>query len=423
MSGEARITHRRRGARALVFGLVWPLLSLLVSIAVLKNLSLPPSAAALAIVLGMMGAGVAGALGTWVLSRNRRRTWSVTESDLVLGERRIPRAEIDSGIVVNRRDGAQIDLRLQDGELLQLTFASRADAESALTSLDLDASRRRVRVLLNSPAEMMGLTAAGGMLGLLAWLPLAGIGGDALPKLGVSNNFQTALAFATLIPLLIAGGLFIGSFTPEITIGAEGLSWRAQGWGQKRKTVTFDQVRAIYATLRPGPRQVQHWALEAALHDGTIQTLGVLAQRRGAEADAIVERARTALDNWRRGEASTTEAAQLERTGATVKEWISSLRQLALRKDGYRSAALSIDRLVEVLSDPRASTEQRLGAAVVLSARGEEASQQRIRIAADTSVNPKLRLALDTIARADADEQAIQEALDDESTRGARASH
>lgn len=422
MNGEARVTHRRRGARAVVFGLVWPLLSLLISVAVLKNLpSRPHGPIALALVLGIMGSGVAAAAGVWARSRNQRRTWSVTGTELVLGDKRIPRADIDSGMVLNRREGAQIDLRLADGELLQLDFTSRAEAEEALESLALDAARRRVRVVLNTPAETLGITAAGGLLGLLAWLPFAGIAGDVMGKYGVSNSFQTALAFATLIPLMIAGGLFIRSLTPEITIGAEGLAWRAQGWGQKRKTLGFDQVKSIGTHLRAGVKSAKHWAIEVGLQDGTTQTLGVLGELRQAEADAIIQRAQTALDTWRRGEASGSQAAQLDRTGATVRDWIAKLQQLALQKDGYRSTALTVERLVEVVSDPKASTEQRLGAAMVLSARGEESSREQIRIAGDTSVSPKLRVALDTIARAEADEQAIQEALDEESPRAAGA--
>ena len=54
-----------------------------------------------------------------------------------------------------------------------------------------------------------------------------------------------------------------------------------------------------------------------------------------------------------------------------------------------------------MVSNPSASPVQRLGAAVVLAARGAEEAKEQVRSAARETANPRLRIALESLARDD----------------------
>ncbi len=64
-----------------------------------------------------------------------------------------------------------------------------------------------------------------------------------------------------------------------------------------------------------------------------------------------------------------------------------------------------------MLDDASATTEQRLAAAIALGA--QPSARARIRVAAETSVSPKLRVALDTVAEGAPDDALIEAAIED----------
>jgi hypothetical protein len=98
----------------------------------------------------------------------------------------------------------------------------------------------------------------------------------------------------------------------------------------------------------------------------------------------------------------------LAKAGRTVKAWRDDLRAWARGGSAFRSAPPTADELETVLVDPAASGEARVGAALALRESGGEA---RVRVAADASASPKLRVALETIAAASDDDEAIEEAV------------
>ncbi len=101
----------------------------------------------------------------------------------------------------------------------------------------------------------------------------------------------------------------------------------------------------------------------------------------------------------------------LDRRERPIGEWRAALDELALGGKGFRGAALHDDDLQRVLDDPGAPLEQRIGAALTLRGRGGDA-QGRIRVAAGTSVERRVRVALDAAAADEIDERAIERALD-----------
>lgn len=112
----------------------------------------------------------------------------------------------------------------------------------------------------------------------------------------------------------------------------------------------------------------------------------------------------------------------LARAGRSLSVWQQDLEGLLSRDPGFRVAALSLDQAIQVLEDPTADVEQRLGAALAIRSTGDAPATERIRIAASASAMPGVRLALDKIAD-DADataeiEAALQNDEAEERTRG-----
>jgi hypothetical protein len=100
----------------------------------------------------------------------------------------------------------------------------------------------------------------------------------------------------------------------------------------------------------------------------------------------------------------------LDRRGRTLDEWRAVLRDLALAGRGFRGAALSEDDLADVLADPDAPLERRVAAAFALRSRGGDTSE-RIRVAAATTAEPRVRVALEAAAADEIDDHAIERAL------------
>lgn len=99
-------------------------------------------------------------------------------------------------------------------------------------------------------------------------------------------------------------------------------------------------------------------------------------------------------------------AAAFERGGRALPEWRAGLRTAV--DPSYRAAAASIEDAAAVLDSPSATTEQRIGAALALRVAGEPLD--RVRIAAEGTVDPKVRVVLDAISEG-ADDARLEETL------------
>lgn len=102
--------------------------------------------------------------------------------------------------------------------------------------------------------------------------------------------------------------------------------------------------------------------------------------------------------------------AQLSRGGRSLDDWKKELSLLA-SGSGFRSAGTSFEDLDRVLHDPAATPEHRIAAALALKSRSEPHSRERIRIAAEASVHPKVRVALSELAAGRDADAAVEEAL------------
>jgi hypothetical protein len=104
--------------------------------------------------------------------------------------------------------------------------------------------------------------------------------------------------------------------------------------------------------------------------------------------------------------------AALARGARTPGQWVTALRQVGSGATaGARTAAVPLDVLLTLVEDCAAPAIERVSAAVAALPYADDETRRRIRVAADSSASPKLRVALDRIEREQADEAAIAETL------------
>jgi len=95
------------------------------------------------------------------------------------------------------------------------------------------------------------------------------------------------------------------------------------------------------------------------------------------------------------------ERAALACAGRRPRHWVESLRALSPHGSQYRqSLGLDLDRLWIIVENPAVETELRAGAAIAIAASLDDANRDRLRGIASEAVEPKLRVALESVAGA-----------------------
>ena len=93
----------------------------------------------------------------------------------------------------------------------------------------------------------------------------------------------------------------------------------------------------------------------------------------------------------------------LERGERSIATWRADLEAMAKDRGGYRRVHIDDAVLTEVVEDGSAPAEQRIGAAIVLSARQAPPEvADRVHIATRSCANPKLRIALHHVLEGEA---------------------
>jgi hypothetical protein len=103
----------------------------------------------------------------------------------------------------------------------------------------------------------------------------------------------------------------------------------------------------------------------------------------------------------------------LDRGDEDLSDWRRRLRDLFDVEPGYRGPRLNRSDAAAVIDDPGRSAERRLGAALALVEAGllDDGGRRRLRVAAEASANPKLRVAFERLAEGQVEDAAIEEAL------------
>jgi len=236
-----------------------------------------------------------------------------------------------------------------------------------------------------------------GIVGAVVSLIVAGILGG-----------TEAIPLAAQIPLWILPVVAIAlSLGTSVRVGADGI---AVGWALRRMFVPAADVRAVDRYhLAPTVTSKATWVLVLQRRSTStplrLPLVGVAADR----VDAIEARIRGLIA--RTAERRDAALTALHRGQRDLAGWRRDMAAL-LAGGGFRRAAISAEDLQEVLDDPAASGEQKLGAALALRGAGGAMDRERVRIAAVASARPKLRVALEKVATDEEEpEEAIAEAL------------
>jgi hypothetical protein len=136
-------------------------------------------------------------------------------------------------------------------------------------------------------------------------------------------------------------------------------------------------------------------------------------QRYHPEREALVERMVAALRAYGATPRPEPMTRLLVRAGGRTRDWVREMRDLIRPVDGFRTASVPVDRLWQVVLDPRVDREARTGAALALAPTLADEGRARLRAVADGCAEPRLRIALVTAAtEAGAPDETLAEALD-----------
>lgn len=307
----------------------------------------------------------------------------------------LQRDAIRDGAVAPRDGSSAVELRLADGRVVTLETEGLSRTEAVLSTLGVDASRHRSELALvrGDEQRQSALT----WLVCLSAIFTVFLGGSPSPQL-------QGLATLGLALIALPTWTFLSATRSAgtATVGLDGIELRG---GRDPRFVPLEDVVAVH----DAPRGVE---LEHA--DGRRE---LLVRRKGLTMERTKALMLTVLEALRARErrtATRSVPSLLERGERSVAEWCAAIRKRARGGDGYRSAAHAQDELAEILEDPDASVERRLGAAMALAEAGSPEMTQRLRIAAETSASPRVRVALTGIAETKPDELAIERALEEE---------
>lgn len=297
--------------------------------------------------------------------------------------RTITAESIESGYLATP---SQLVLRLQSGRTVTAELASDG-AGLVLDHLRLALDRRAVSVPLSGafdPAawlEAIILLAAVGVAVALRNSPHPVIG---LLLLGAATALASMAAFSRRL-------------RPRVVVGLDGV--RVVGTLHSR----FVPYQIIESVTRPGGRGGR---IILGTSAGNLVLSCIDTQER--EIATLVSRIEEGRGMAARARSPSLDL--LDRKGRSIDDWHAALSELARAEAGFRGAALCEDDLDEVLADPGAPLERRLGAALALRSRSSEA-RTRIRVAAATSVERRVRVALEAAAAEEIHDRVIERAL------------
>ncbi|MGZ3417682.1 MAG: hypothetical protein ACXWUG_01555 [Polyangiales bacterium] len=320
----------------------------------------------------------------------------------------IPRADVREGVVVpHTTEGTVVRLVTRTGGVIALAVKNVEQAKAVLEQLGLDVAHHAATFTIrsrNRSAFMRRL-----------WLSLGAFVGGVLAMAVLGGLLRTP---ALVVPMPLAA-IFLAlsiALPTRVTVGTDGLVLR-RGLG-RRDFVPLDGIeKAVVVegelSMNTTPINVE---LRGAL--GEIkEELFVDARKEGpfqeavhamllARAEGLAERINEAIDA--RKQAKTIDPAALARGGRNPRVWVDDLRTLLARAETFRAAPLSVEALTAIVEDASAPAVTRAAAAAALS-NGSEDVRARVRVAAEATAAPHLRIALE--AAAEGDPERIADAI------------
>jgi len=375
------------------------------------------------VVVGAIATSVIGGLTSTVLwlrwlQRVSGRVVADETGATLDGVRFLERSAV-SAVVERRLESGLVLVQFERGKRVGLDFvsievASHEEVRVLLSTMRLDGARsvmsyaatRGTARALRAGFILGGLALLASVVALVRASPGHPVVGAPLyALLGVVALAIVALAWATL----------------GVTIGADGVRI-ARAWGGAR-FISYGQIRAIEASGTD---------VRIDLANGAIVRVcfGHTAGFRWAGSGALEDQARTLVARVRerieaRASADPSEvAATLARSGRSTKDWVADITRTTDGAASFRVPAVPAEVLLAVVENETAAPDARAGAAVALRcASADPASRERIGIAAEACAEPRLRVALESVARGALDEDLVGalEALEPRARRASRA--
>jgi hypothetical protein len=281
----------------------------------------------------------------------------------------------------------QVHVGLHHGDPFDLRFEAEGDALALLQSLGIGIGQ--------STATFRAY------YGHRSWLMVLLLLSSTATVTGVLLSGQDAHNRApVLFPILVSIAVYaLWRYAVRVDVGTDGILLRSLG-----------QTRFVaYHALESAA--LERSAIVLTLHAGEKIVLSTGASHEQAQSrDALVER----IEHARNAHAEAGDIAHAEAlvapAGRAVDKWLEDVRGLARAHD-YRRAFVDADRLWRVVGDASVTAATRAGAALALASAPDQETLRRLRIAADSCVDPPLRVALSLLAER-ADDFELTEALE-----------
>ena len=323
---------------------------------------------------------------------------------LVGGALALARADIAYGFVETAPGGARVKLSdASHGLRLELRVETAAEGRELLKALGLDVAQRVAPFFAASPVGgLRGLAIAAGGTGAF-WLALLYL----LPGYGWSSalldDIATIARCVTPVLAILTWAVF-ATLPTQVSVGADGLDVR---WLRRRRFIPYRSI------LRVVPAFGQ---LRVVLADGT--TLRLRGQRRSftprtrSEHRAMVDRLGAAIDEHVAATRIQEAVAQLPPPGSDGAGWLRELDAVQVGIEGsYRRAVVTDEALWRVVEDASLDEKTRAGAAIALRRVLGDEGRARLRVVAEATASPRLRVALEA-ASGSGEEEAIAQSLE-----------
>lgn len=321
--------------------------------------------------------------------------------------RLLHKSEVREGRAWQEAHGAHV--LLQAERSTHLVLPRIEDARALLQALGVDATQKAAKFSVVAPSRTHMRNR---LLTWLATIPLAVVFAVVCRKgFGFMPPLPLLMApyLLAVIPMLVPG---------SVVVGADGLVLR---WLWQQRRIPIGDV--VSASVVEGESSAGRTPIYLRLvlrgveapHDVVVVTpssmMAEAVQRGRAEVQAIVERIEEARLAHDEGVDLEEAARALAAEGREGSAWLAALRDTFGRADGFRQAApLTARQLLTVATRPEGPVHVRIAAAAAVAPSLDDAGKARLRVAAEATASPELRVALE--AAAAADEEAMAAALE-----------
>ena len=291
------------------------------------------------------------------------------------------RDRIRSAMANLDRFGASVKVDLGGRGDVTLGVADVSWARAIVEALGFDARRttatfRASSRVNESKVGLAGILLCAGLFGLFCWSPV----------------YAVACAI-----VLFLGGLAMPTM---VTVGTDGVLAR---WTVEKNYVPYAQLARV--DRMPG---------RVRLHLKSGKSFDVVFRsgndRDVPEAGQLAERIVEAIERRDREGAPLDPAVLARPHGVDARAWMASLRDI-VRDETFRQAAVTVEQLWGVVEDATATAQLRAAAAIALRGVVDDKGKKRLRVTAQATAAPQLRVALERAA--DGEDAEVAEALEE----------